>query len=145
MQLEFALQIAEKLTYNGKKYDLHTEPLKSYLYKHPIERPSRTRTFSTACWRGYVGHWAIEDDKLYLVELDYFKFSPRIGLENLFPSQQKVFAEWFSGSISTTLDEKYMYLEFKIEKGELIEVEKKESEYKSKYMRNFDIDKLLVF
>ena len=50
------LQIAEKLTYNGKKYDLHTEPLKSYLYKHPIERPSCTRTFSTACWRGYVGH-----------------------------------------------------------------------------------------
>ena len=138
-------QIAEKLTYNEQKYKLHTEPLRPYLDEHPIERLGRTLIERTDCWRGYVGHWAIEDDKLYLVELDYFKFSPRIGLENLFPGQQKVFAEWFSGSISTTLDEKYMYLEFKIEKGELIEVEKKESEYKSKYMRNFDIDKLLVF
>ena len=138
-------QIAEKLAYNGQTYELHTEPLRSYLYEHPIERTSDTYIVRSNCWRGYVGHWAIEDDKLYLVELDYFKFSPRIGLENLFPGQQKVFAEWFSGSISTTLDEKYIYLEFKIEKGELIEVEKKESKYKSKYMRNFDIDKLLVF
>ena len=139
------VQIAEKLTYNEQKYKLHTEPLRPYLDEHPIERLGRTHIRRTNCWRGYVGHWAIEDDKLYLVELDYFKFSPRIGLENLFPGQQKVFAEWFSGSISTTLDEKFMYLEFKIEKGELIEVEKKESKYKSKYMRNFDIDKLLVF
>lgn len=138
-------QIAEKLAYNGQTYELHTEPLRPYLDEHPIERLGRTHIRRTNCWRGYVGHWAIEDDKLYLVELDYFKFSPRIGLENLFPGQQKVFAEWFSGSISTTLDEKFMYLEFKIEKGELIEVEKKESKYKSKYMRNFDIDKLLVF
>ena len=139
------VQITEKLTYKGQKYELYTEPLRPYLDEHPIERLGRTHIRRTNCWRGYVGHWAIEDDKLYLVELDYFKFSPRIGLENLFPGQQKVFAEWFSGSISTTLDEKFMYLEFKIEKGELIEVEKKESKYKSKYMRNFDIDKLLVF
>ena len=122
-------QIAEKLAYNGQTYELHTEPLRPYLDEHPIERLGRTHIRRTNCWRGYVGHWAIEDDKLYLVELDYFKFSPRIGLENLFPGQQKVFAEWFSGSISTTLDEKFMYLEFKIEKGELIEVEKKKSKY----------------
>ena len=132
------LQIREKLTYNGEVYEMFDEPLRSYLYKYDIERLNRTQTiFSTNCWRGYVGHWAIEDDKLYLVELDYFEFSPRIGLENLFPGKQKVFAEWFSGSISTTLDEKYMYLEFKIEKGKLIEVVQKENKYIS------DFDQLL--
>ena len=124
------LQIAEKLTYNGKKYDLHTEPLKSYLYKHPIERLNRTQTiFSTNCWRGYVGHWAIEDDKLFLVELDCLELPRRNALDKLFPGQKKVFAEWFSGTIWTTLDDMYMYIEFKIERGKLIEVEKKESEY----------------
>ena len=132
------LQIAEKLTYNGKKYDLHTEPLKSYFYKHPIERPSRTRTFSTACWRGYVGHWAIEDDKLYLVELDCLELPPRNALDDIFPGQQKVFAEWFSGTIHTFSDKMYMYLEFKIEKGHLVEVLEKESKYKSEYMKILD-------
>ena len=132
------LQIAEKLTYNGKKYDLHTEPLKSYLYKHPIERPSCTRTFSTACRRGYVGHWAIEDNKLYLVELHSFEIPHRNALDDIFPGQQKVFAEWFSGTIHTFSDKMYMYLEFKIENGCLVNVEKKESKYKSEYMKILD-------
>ena len=132
------LQIKEKLTFNGKEYKLHTEPLKSYLYEHPIKHPSRTHSFCTACWRGYVGHWAIEDDKLYLVELDSFEIPHRNALDNLFPDQEKVFAEWFSGTIHTFLDEKYMYFEFKIDKGRLVEVGEKESKYKSEYMKILD-------
>ena len=123
------LQIAEKLTYNGQKYELHTEPLRPYLYKHPIDRPGRTHSFCTACRRGYVGHWAIEDDKLYLVQLDCLELPPRNALDDLFPGQQKVFAEWFSGTIHTFSDKMYIYLEFKIENGCLVNVEKKESKY----------------
>ena len=130
-------QIAEKLTYNGKEYELHTEPLRAYLYEHPIESTNDTYIVSTNCWRGYVGYWAIEDDKLYLVELDCLELPRRNALDALFPGQQKVFAEWFSGTIRTTLDEKYMYLEFKIEKGKLIEVVQKENKYIS------DFDQLL--
>ena len=131
------LQIREKLTYNGEVYEMFDEPLRSYLYKYDIERLNRTQTiFSTNCWRGYVGYWAIEDDKLYLVELDCLELPRRNALDALFPGQQKVFAEWFSGSISTTLNEKYMYLEFKIEKGKLIEVVQKENKYK--YISDFD-------
>ena len=132
------LQIAEKLTYNGKKYDLHTEPLKSYLYKHPIERTSDTYIVRSNCWRGYVGHWAIEDDKLFLVELDCLELPRRNALDKLFPGQKKVFAEWFSGTIHTFSDKMYMYLEFKIEKGHLVEVLEKESKYKSEYMKILD-------
>lgn len=131
-------QIAEKLTYNGQKYEMHTEPLRPYLYEHPIERLGRTHIERTDCWRGYVGHWAIEDDKLYLVELDSFEIPHRNALDDLFPSQEKVFSEWFSGTIHTISDEMYMYYEFKIEKGRLVEVEKKESEY----MRNFNFEEL---
>ena len=123
------LQIKEKLTYNEQKYKLHTEPLKPYLDEHPIERLGRTHIKRTDCWRGYVGHWAIEDDKLYLVELDSFEIPHRNALDDLFPDQEKVFAEWFSGTIHTFSDKMYMYLEFKIENGCLVNVEKKESEY----------------
>ena len=122
-------QIAEKLTYNGQKYEMHTKPLSPYLAEHPIELSGRTRIESTGCWRGYVGHWAIEDDKLYLIELDSFEIPHRNALYDLFPGQQKVSAEWFSGTISTVSDEKYIFFEFKIENGCLVEVEKKKSKY----------------
>ena len=136
------VQIAEILKYNGQEYELHTEPLKSYLYEPPIKRPGRTHSFCTACWRGYVGHWAIEDDKLYLVELDCLELPPRNALDDIFSGQQKVFAEWFSGTIHTFSDKMYMYLEFKIEKGHLVKVLEKESEYKGEYMRNFNFEEL---
>lgn len=122
-------QIAEKLTYNGKKYDLHTEPLRPYFYEHPIERSSRTLIERTDCWRGYVGHWAIEDDKLYLVELDCLELPPRNALDDIFPGQQKVLAEWFSGTIHTVSNKMYIHCEFKIEKGHLVKVLEKENEY----------------
>ena len=135
-------QIAEKLTYNGKEYELHTEPLRAYFYEHPIESTNDTYIFSTNCWRGYVGHWAIEDDKLFLVELDCLELPRRNALDKLFPGQKKVFAEWFSGTIHTFSDKMYMYLEFKIEKGHLVKVLEKESEYKGEYMRNFNFEEL---
>ncbi|MBO5250849.1 MAG: hypothetical protein J6B31_02475 [Bacteroidaceae bacterium] len=113
------LQITEELTYNGQKYKLYTEPLRSYLYDHPIKR---THSFSTACWRGYIGHWAIEEDKLYLVRLDSIDREPL--LDKLFPGQEKVFAEWFSGTI-TISDEMYKYYELNIENGRLVEGKRK--------------------
>ena len=132
------VQLPEKLTYNGQKYELHTEPLRPYFYEHPIERSSRTLIERTDCWRGYVGHWAIEDDKLFLVELDCLELPRRNALDKLFPGQKKVFAEWFSGTIRTTLDDMYMYLEFKIEKGHFVEVWEKENEY----LRNINFEEL---
>ena len=118
-------QEKDKLTFNDEVYYLATEPLKSYLQKHNI----KFETWWTACWRGYTGNWIIEDNKLYLVELHSFEIPHRNALDDIFPGQQKVFAEWFSGTIHTFSDKMYMYLEFKIENGCLVNVEKKESEY----------------
>ena len=98
-------QAREKLMYNGQEYHLATEPLRPYLEKNKIEFEAP----STACWRGYYGSWSIEDDKLYLTELTaYAKIESNerrifngveVGLEYLFPNQNKVLAEWFSGEL----------------------------------------------
>jgi hypothetical protein len=41
--------------------------------------------FSTACWRGYVGTWALKDGKFYLVEMNgRFKVT----------SPEPIFADW---------------------------------------------------
>ena len=65
---------------------------------------------STACWRGYVASWLIEDDKLYLIDLKAYLLKEKfrndgvckndcieVRLDYLFPNQDKVFADWFSG------------------------------------------------
>ena len=99
-------QICEKLIYKGDEYKLTVEPLYPYLENKGIKFISP----STACWRGYVASWLIEDDKLYLTDLkayllkegfgnDYVCKSDckEVGLDYLFPNQEKVFADWFSG------------------------------------------------
>ncbi|WP_077152936.1 hypothetical protein [Bacteroides bouchesdurhonensis] len=93
-------QCRERLIYNGEEYYLATEPLASYLIKHYI----RFIAPHTACWRGYIGSWLIEDNKLYLVDLKAnisegnkkFGADKEVGLDFLFPGQTKVFANWYS-------------------------------------------------
>ena len=61
------------MLYNGKLYDLFCNPLESY-YNEDNPRPKyyfgdKLAGWSTACWRGYRAIWAIEDKKLYLLDI----------------------------------------------------------------------------
>lgn len=136
-------QHREKLRYNGNIYHLAVEPLYPYLEKKKI----RFVPDSSACWRGYYGWWSIEDEKLYLTNLIAYVprqtdeqtdarralfNSEKVGLDYLFPNQDKVFAEWFSGKLRiphgkmlryvhqgyASIYEKELFL--KIEKGKLV-------------------------
>ena len=93
-------QCRERLIYSGEEYYLATEPLAPYLVSHKIIFTAPR----TACWRGYIGSWLIEDNKLYLVDLEAnisegdrkFGKGKEVGLDYLFPGQTKVFADWYS-------------------------------------------------
>ena len=100
-------QHREELVYNDQVYYLATEPLKPYLDKNKIKfKPN-----CSACWRGYIGKWIVENNKLYIVSLDancsdddsdeiwWLDNIYTVDLNYLFPNQNKVFAEWFSGEI----------------------------------------------
>lgn len=119
-------QRRERLIYNNKEYYIATEPLFPYLKSENI----KFAFYSTACWRGYIGKWLIENSKLYLTELKAnTNKQEESGLDYLFPGETKVFAGWFSGEIRipygeimqyvhqgyASLYEKELYL--KIEKG----------------------------
>ncbi len=96
------VQISEILIYNGAEYQLESVPLEPYLEKHNIIFGAT----NSACWRGYIGHWLIEDGCLYLTNLSANLANNNSGLEGekagmdyLFPGQNKVLAEWFSGEL----------------------------------------------
>ena len=96
-------QFGETLKYNGVNYYLATEPLEPYLEKHNI----KFYAWCTACWRGYTSKWSIEDGMLYLTDLHGFistddngeLINKSVGMDYLFPGQDKVLADWFSGDL----------------------------------------------
>lgn len=106
-------QFSEKLIYQGQEHMLCSEPLGNFL-----ENSGSTVKFhgtSTALWRGYVGTWTIEADRLYLTGLrgQVLKDgkSLEVGLDALFPDYPKgVFAHWFTGELRCPSGQRLKYV-----------------------------------
>jgi len=107
-------QCSEYLLLRGERLSLCTQPLAPYL--ETGGNPIKLDAASTACWRGYVGTWAIEGglkgaleggfegDRLYLVKLKGTSRTEAGWLErslaDLFPDYPDgVFAHWFTGEL----------------------------------------------
>lgn len=133
-------QFREGLIYKGESMGMAEEPLRPYLHTRP---DIKLRSNCSACWRGYVGSWEITNDKLYLTDLKFdFKVGYDLEMNDLFPGQTRVFAEWFSGEIRiptgemleyihagyASIYEKDLYLEF--ESGILISVREEDNRAK---------------
>ena len=89
-------QIRDKILYKGNQYYLATEPLRPYLEAMDINYPGT----STGNYRGYVASWEVREDKLYLIELMIPGFTPEMDREeDLFPGEEKTFAEWYTGKL----------------------------------------------
>jgi len=137
-------QIQDQLTYQGQVYEFGENanfPLEKYFESCSKEHSRqwiKLRTAhntdgkwvtvsSTACWRGHVAHWAVEDNLLVLkaieINLKRTKVESVEILRPIFGDQikdGKLTAHWFSGHI--TLGRKGEILFF--EKGHLVRTEK---------------------
>ena len=115
-------QFRESIKIDGKIYSLITEPLEFLIAKefngnkegfpdgYPTLYPS-----CTACWRGYIGHWIIDDDQLWLedmrgsdveesdkiyVEVAQYQLKLLDWRKTLFDHQKgNIKAEWFTGEL----------------------------------------------
>lgn len=95
-------QVPEKLLYGGTTNDMYSTPLEAcFSADNPKPKVFYERRSSTACWRGYVGTWKIEDDWLFLVALQ--EGHPRTGQISLATVNPEwispVKATWFTGTI----------------------------------------------
>jgi len=95
-------QVSEKLIYKGQELNLCAEPLNTYL--ETIRGDLKFVAHSSANWRGYVGTWCIEDERLYLAKLSGTvregESDRSIELGFLFPDYPDgVFAHWFTGEL----------------------------------------------
>jgi hypothetical protein len=109
-------QIGDRIFIDNIEYSLACEPLSSYLYDNKIEK--LFTAISTSCYRGYYATWKIDDNKIYLLNIEStwsLKRNNQIeieehvsAMEKLFPGQTEVFVYWVNGRL-------------KINSGELIE------------------------
>ena len=85
-------QLEEQIMYNGERRDMSSTPLESYFDEnHPRPREfSMNGWFGSSCWRGYIGHWKIENDFLYLERLlrCYGEAQDEIPLSLIFKEDQ---------------------------------------------------------
>ena len=89
-------QIRDKILYKGRQYYLATEPLRPYLQAMDINYPGT----STGNYRGYIATWEVRDEKLYFIEMMIPGFTKEMDREgDLFPGEEKTFAEWYTGKL----------------------------------------------
>lgn len=91
-------QICEKLHFNGQVFDMCCEPLEEYLKIKGIEIVI-TGSITSCLWRGYIGTWSIQDEKLYLLELNEFNSKEVDITPNLKTKDCPIFCSWFSGEL----------------------------------------------
>lgn len=92
-------QRPERLVLNGEDQLLCSLPLEPY-FEAAGDRPTLVIT-STALWRGYTGHWAIVEGKLYLTALEgLLEDGSKLTLADVFPdAPASVFASWFTSEL----------------------------------------------
>ena len=137
------MQIPDAVIYNDAIYETGAycaDLFMPYLEKHHIELFADC----SAIWRGYIATWKIENDMLYLVEIyanvigaqsqGHIKCQKgtilsllsdeAVGMDYFFPSQTKVFADWYSGNLPVHYENvskgESKYIIFKIDKGHII-------------------------
>ncbi|MDR6809794.1 hypothetical protein J2Y45_006825 [Dyadobacter sp. BE34] len=101
-------QNPDRLVYKGDTLFIFANPLEE-LYKNDSIRPKffakQAACITTACWRGYIADWKIENGQLYLTGISSCCFRDdgvRANLESLFGDKVTdgiVKADWFSGNI----------------------------------------------
>lgn len=89
-------QVAERISFEGIELPLLAEPEIPTQHPRicvvPKDQAAKDNPMigSTACWRGYIGEWAVRQGVLYLVDIK--------GIYHLLPGPD-IPATWFTGTL----------------------------------------------
>lgn len=100
-------QLRDTLEHAGNTMGMTSLPLSTYWRMNgsrQADDATNARHFAdmgTFCWRRYTAQWRIEQEHLYLVQINAtYKDGTPVALEDFFPGYpERVFAHWFSGEL----------------------------------------------
>lgn len=96
-------QYPDILIYEGKEYDLLTNPMEPYFDKYPQWKP-RSGAMSTALWRGYVATFEFRENRLFLKDIVVLKESReqdqskwKSAIDWVLWDDKELMIDWFTG------------------------------------------------
>ena len=99
-------QYPDKIVYEGKEYELHTNPMEAYFAKHPDKKP-RNGIVSSALWRGYVATFEFKTNSLVLKDIQIqvlkdtedrkYDTSWKSVRGDVVPKGEELPVDWFTG------------------------------------------------
>jgi len=91
-------QYPDKILYQGKEYDLYSNPMEAFFEKNPDKKPKGGAN-STALWRGYVATFEIRDNILYVkdIKIQLSSNEWKSVLSEVFPNQKNIKVDWQTG------------------------------------------------
>lgn len=94
------IQIPEKIIYKDKESLLYSEPMRSFFRKR--KNLPKFKFISTRLWRCYIATWKIENNKLWLSNIEgILNNGEAASIKAFFPdSAEMVFASWFTGVLN---------------------------------------------
>lgn len=97
-------QMPDILVHNGIKYDLGKFYLESYFEKNPDKKNFiKSEFISTALWRGYVATFEIDNNQLFLTDLEVethdedHRLAMKSIFSEVFPDSKRVKLDYFNG------------------------------------------------
>ena len=102
-------QRTDTIIINNNEHKLYSLPLNQYWDK--FGQTLSLLGGSTGLWRGYYATWLIENNQLLLTEFwgENFLMQKEYCLADIFPDQEKVFANWFTGELTIPMGKKVNY------------------------------------
>jgi len=115
-------QRGDILVLDDEQHRIQTNPLEPFLKANPDMRPE-PKIVSSSLWRRYIATWAIDEGRLFLIDVSALRQTPGVAdfetelhsvMAALFPEQQRVFAEWFTGHIVVVRGDlvEYVHLDY---------------------------------
>ncbi|MDL2315403.1 leucine-rich repeat domain-containing protein, partial [Bacteroidales bacterium OttesenSCG-928-C19] len=102
-------QRMEKLLFEGKEYQMATEPLSQYLQTRSDIKFNHSLP---ELYRGYIGKWEVREGELFLIEFEeaYIEWYIYVDLKYVFPDKDEVFASWFTGIVRIPMGDMLKYV-----------------------------------
>lgn len=149
-------QIPDVIIMGGKVFYINRYPLEEYFKKYPDKRPD-SEVISTGLGRGYIATFEITNKLLILKDVEVIVPTEDLSLKlesvfkYLFPDQEQIVADWFTGQLAVRCDKsinyahreialadtRYILFEF-IEGNLVYEKKSKKRKYKEFKARQFE-------
>jgi hypothetical protein len=99
-------QLPDKIFFEGKEYELYSNPLESYFNSYPDKKP-KSHLISTGLWRGYIATFEIRDSQLFVIDIQLETWDStdkkitgvklKSVMAEVFPGQKAVKVDWLTG------------------------------------------------